>query len=138
MLLFVATAGAADLYLGLGGGVQHTHDWAFQVAAPLGDGVEAHYSYWSDGRRVGALGAGYRWRLLPSVSLVFGGAYVNRVSENLLWHVNAYFEFRWHPLDRLSCQFGHYSSVGDDVGENLLLCGVHWRRGRARTGAGLR
>lgn len=132
-LVFAINARASDLYLGGGGGIQHTNDWAAQVAAPVRGSFEAHYTYWNDERadkHVGALGLGYRWQLPWAFSFVFGGAYVNRVTDNLLRHLNAYFEVRWRPLEALSCQVGHYSSVGDDTGENVLLCGLHWRLGR--------
>lgn len=124
--LSMTAAGAADLYLGVGGGIQHTSEWGWQLAGQVHGAVEANYTYWNDGERVGALALGYRWPVLPSFSLALGGAYVNHVTQNLLRHLNAYIEVRWRPLQSVSCQVVHYSSIGDDTGENLLLCGVHW------------
>lgn len=133
-LLLASNASANDIYLGGGGGIQHTKDWAVHLAAPVRGPFEAHYTYWKDermgGHHVSALGVGHRWHLPWSFSFVFGGAYINRVTDNLLRHVNAYFEVRWRPLETLSCQLGHYSSIGDDTGENVLLCGLHWQLGR--------
>lgn len=129
-LFFFADAGAEEIYVGVGGGIQHTKEWAFQLAVPVRDAFEVHYGYWDDGSRIGAIGLGYRWQLLESFSFVFGGAYINRVNDNLLRHTNAYFELRWRPVDRFSCQVGHYSSIGDDTGDNVLLCGLHWQLAR--------
>lgn len=129
-LLFPGIIRADEVYVGVGGGIQHTKDWALQLTAPMPRDLELHYSYWDDGRRVGAIGLGYRFQIFPTVSFVFGGAYINRVTQNLLRHTNAYLEVRWRPLDPVSCQFGHYSSIGDDTGENMLLCGVHWQLAR--------
>lgn len=117
----------ADVYLGLGGGIQHTEDFALQLAARVHGSIEAHYSRWDDRRRVGALGVGYRLRTRGAFSFVIGAAYVGRDTRNLLRRGNAYVEIRFRPPSaRFSCQLGHYSSVGKDKGENLLLCGLHW------------
>ncbi|HEY8552969.1 MAG TPA: hypothetical protein VIL43_00340 [Burkholderiales bacterium] len=124
----VPTARAGDAFIGAGTGVKATNGPAFQVALPvLHENVELHYLTWDhDGRRSGAANLGYRFEGESPLSLVVGIAYVSRLSENLLRHANAYFELRAKLSKRFSCAVGHYSTVGDDMGENLLLCGVHW------------
>jgi len=121
-------ARAGDAFVGAGTGVKATNGPAFQLALPvLHEHVEAHYVTWDhDGRRSGAVNLGYRLEGESPFSLLVGIAYVSRLSENLMRHANAYFEVRARLSKRFSCAVGHYSTVGDDMGENMLLCGVHW------------
>lgn len=119
-------AGASDFYIGAGAAIIHSHGYAFQIAAPLYRNIEAHYSEWKDQERDRALGVGYRFDNGSRVSVVLGVAYVGKVTENLIRHADAYVEIRIGPFGHFSCQIGHYSSVGDDNGDNMLLCGVQW------------
>ncbi len=116
----------AAVYLGLGAGMVFTQGLAGQIAAPIYGGVEAHYSAWADNETGQALGAGYRFANGGPVSVVLGAAYAPQITENLLHHASAYVEVRWTLSRRFSCQASHYSGVGRDRGENLLLCGVRW------------
>lgn len=122
-----APAHGADVYLGVGTGIRHTEGLAFQVAASVYQGIEGHYSTWNETERGHAVGLGYRFDNGSPVSVVLGIAYVARVTENLLHNADAYVEVRIGPFGDFSCQVSHYSTVGDDRGENLLLCGVQWK-----------
>lgn len=125
-LPLLAPPAGADLYVGLGGGIVHTNGLALQLAMPVYRGVELHYSIWDDGEHDRAAGVGYRFENGSAVSILIGIAYIGRLTENLLRRADAYVEIRVDLSERFSCQVGHYSSVGDDKGENLLLCGVQW------------
>ena len=120
-----AVAGAAA-YIGAGSGIVHTSGPAFQLAAEVYHRVEIHVSAWRDDERVRAAGVEYRFDNGSPLSVALGVAHVNTLTPNLLRHANAYVEVRVQPFKRFSCQISHYSSVGDDDGENLLLCGIHW------------
>lgn len=124
----VFPARGSDFYVGVGKAVLHSDGSAFQVAAPVHAGVEAHYTRWNEGRGDRAFGVGYRFDNGSPVSVVLGVAHVNVVTPELLRHTNAYIEIRVGPFfHHYSCQISHYSTIGDDRGENLLLCGVQWR-----------
>lgn len=125
-LLLFAPAARADVYIGLGSGIVHTTGSALQLAAPVYRKIEAHYSIWNDGAADRAAGIGYRLDNGSPVSLVLGVAYIGRLNKNLLRRADAYIEIRVDLSERFSCQVSHYSSVGDDKGENLLLCGLRW------------
>lgn len=116
----------AAVYLGLGTGIVFTQGPAGQIAAPIYGAVEAHYAAWTDHEAGRALGVGYRFANGGPVSAVLGAAYAPRITENLLHPANAYVEVRWTLSRYFSCQASHYSGVGRDRGENLLLCGVRW------------
>jgi hypothetical protein len=123
VLLFFSPAARADLFIGVGGGIKHTSGPAFHLSAPIFHGIEGHYAHWQDGGRDHAVGLGYRFDNGSRFSFVFGFAYISRVTENLLNHNDAYLEVRWRFSERIACQIGHYSTVGDDAGENMLFCG---------------
>lgn len=65
-------------------------------------------------------------RARPVFSFVLGAAYLGRLSDNLLRRGDAYLEVRADLTEDLSCQLSHYSTIGDDRGENFVLCGVRW------------
>lgn len=129
--LWTAPARAA-VYVGAGAGMAFTQGAAGQIAAPMYGNVEVHYSAWTDSETGRALGAGYRFANGGPLSVVLGVAYVPLITENLLHHDNAYIEVRWTFARHFSCQASHYSGVGRDRGENLLLCGVLWGRRAGR------
>lgn len=116
----------ADGFVGLGGRIVHGNGFAFHFSAPVYDALELHYSMWEDGEHDHALGIGYRFGSGGALSVLVGVAYVGTVTENLLRHEDAYIEVRYRFYRSLACQIGHYSSVGDDKGENFLICGYHW------------
>lgn len=124
--LTAAPAAPADIYLGIGSGVVHTTGVALQLGAPVAGGVEVHYSVWDDGDSDQAAGIGYRFSNGSPISVVLGVAYIGRLTENLLHQADVYIEIRVHTYERFFCQLAHYSSIGDDKGENFLLCGVRW------------
>lgn len=120
-------AGASDFYVGAGSAIIHSHGYAYQIAAPVYHNIEAHYSGWKDGEHDQALGIGYRFDNGSPVSVVLGIAYVGTVTENLIRHADAYIEVRVGPFfNHFSCQISHYSTIGDDRGANMLLCGLQW------------
>ena len=53
-----------------------------------------------------------------------GTSYVEEVNGRLLRHLNAYMEVGFSITKTFRCQFVHLSTIGDDNGENLVLCGV--------------
>ena len=124
--LLATPAMAARGTVALGGGVIHTGGGAIQIAAEIHGPVELHYSAWRDHRRDHALGIGYRFRRDRPLSMVLGVAYIGTLTRNLLRQEDAYIEVRFRFSDRFFCQISHYSSVGDDKGENFALCGTHW------------
>lgn len=126
LLWAVVPVAHGDAFIGVGGGVKHTRGPAVHVNFSVYRAYEAHYSLWQDGEDAHALGLGYRFHNDSPVSLVFGFAYVSRVTQNLLHHNDAYMEVRWRFNERFACQVGHYSMVGDDAGENMLFCGVQF------------
>ncbi|MFL6714068.1 MAG: hypothetical protein ACJ8LN_14265 [Sulfurifustis sp.] len=120
-------AGASDFYVGAGSAIIHSHGYAYQIAAPVYHNIEAHYSGWKDGEHDQALGIGYRFDNGSPVSVVLGIAYVGTVTDNLIRHADAYIEVRVGPFfNHFSCQISHYSTIGDDRGANMLLCGLQW------------
>lgn len=120
-----ASAGASDFYIGAGAAIIHSHGYAFQIAAPICRNFEAHYSEWKDGERDHAVGVGDRFDNGSPVSVVLGIAHVGTVTQNLIRHTDAYIEVRVGPFfNHFSCQFSHYSSVGNDNGDNMFLWGV--------------
>lgn len=122
-----APAATAGLYVGIGGGVKHTKGIAFHLAVPVYRHVEVHYSVWDHGHEDQAAGVGYRFENGGPLSVVLGIAYAGSLTDgNLLRHENTYIELRLDLTDDFSCQISHYSTVGDDRGENLLLCGLSW------------
>ena len=121
-----AVTAEAGAYLGLGTGVVHTNGAALQIAAPVYGHVEVHYSIWHHAANDQAAGIGYRIENGGPISVVFGFAYIGTLTRNLLRREDAYVEARFDFTDRFSCHISHYSSIGDDKGENLLLCGVTW------------
>jgi len=132
----------ADSYAGIGFGVVHTNGTAYHVATNVYRDFELHFSSWNGDDHSQGVGVGYRWNARHGLSAVLGFAYLGRISDNLLRHADAYIEVRWRFLDRYSCQLSHYSTIGDDRGENLFLCGLHvdWDLaggvGRPRSGEG--
>lgn len=125
ILLWPPSVGAAP-YVGAGGGIVRTGGPAFQLAVPVYRGTEVHFSSWRDDERASAAGIGFRFDNGSPVSVVLGLAYVDTITENLLRRANAYVEVRVRLFRRFSCQASHYSSIGNDNGENMLLCGVQW------------
>lgn len=123
-LILLSHAAGADVFVGAGGGIKHTGGPGFQVSVSIYDDIELHYSNWNDGEHDHAVGVGYRIDNGSPISVVLGIAYVNSVTENLLHRGDAYIELRWRFTQQIACQISHYSTIGDDVGENLGFCGV--------------
>lgn len=123
--LLIPAGAAADSYGGVGFGIVHTDGTAYHVATNVYEDFELHFSSWNGGDHSQGVGIGYRWTGGHGLSAVLGVAYLGRISNNLLRHAGAYIEVRWRFLDRYSCQVSHYSTIGDDRGENLFLCGIH-------------
>lgn len=126
LALFVPAPAPADSYAGIGLGIVHTDGTAYHVATDVYGNVELHFSSWNGDDHSQGVGLGYRLTGGHGVSVVLGVAYLGRLSHNLLRHADAYIEVRWQFLDRYSCQVSHYSTIGDDRGENLFLCGMHF------------
>lgn len=124
--LVVPASALADSYAGIGFGIVHTDGTAYHVATNVYDDFELHLSSWNGDDHSQGVGIGYRWKGGRGLSAVLGFSYLGRISDNLLRHADAYIEVRWRFLDRYSCQVSHYSTIGDDRGENLFLCGVHF------------
>jgi hypothetical protein len=116
----------ADSYAAVGFGVKDTNGTAYQVATNVYKNFELHFTSWNGDDHSQGVGIGYRWQGPHGLSAVLGAAYLGRISDNLLSHADAYIEVRWRFLDRYSCQLGHYSTIGDDQGENVFLCGMHF------------
>ena len=125
ILLLVAPARAGG-FLGVGGGIIHSDGPAAHLSVPLYRAVELHYSFWRDGEGDHAIGVGYRFANGGPISVVLGVSYIGTVTENLLRHGDAYIEVRVDLTRHFGCQVSHYSTIGDDNGENFLLCGVYW------------
>lgn len=88
--------------------------------------VELHFTSWRHDGHHHAIGLSYRLSGTRGVSAVLGLAYIDPLSENLLENADAYIELRAALWERYSCQVSHYSTVGDDRGDNLFLCGVRF------------
>jgi hypothetical protein len=117
---------SGDTYFGIGGGIKHSKDSsAYHIATTIYRQIEAHFSDWNGDDQTQAVGIGYRFGRNGRPSAVLGYAYVRDITENLLRHSNAYMEIRIPLSGRYSCQIGHYSTIGDDTGENFVLCGAH-------------
>ena len=127
-LLFVLWLWSSGAYgaafVGVGGGIKHTDGPALHASASIYKAVELHYSHWRDMGRDRAAGIGYRFQNGSPISVVVGYAHIGRVTENLLRHNDAYIELRWQFTDSFACQISHYSTIGDDAGENIALCGI--------------
>lgn len=123
-LTLVVRAVCADVFAGAGGGIKHTSGPGVHVNVSIYDDVELHYSNWNDGEHDHAVGVGYRFENGNPISVVLGMAYVNSATENLLHRADAYIELRWRFTRQIACQISHYSTIGDDVGDNLGFCGV--------------
>jgi hypothetical protein len=126
--LFGASA-QADNYVGAGAGVLRSNGAAFHIASNVFfENVEAHYTIWDDTKTLHGVGAGYRFEWTYPVSLVLGAAYLNKDAPHTQHQGVGYIELRFGPFwKNYSCQISHYSSVGDDSGENFLLCGFQWK-----------
>lgn len=127
LLGMAAPAARADVYLGIGAAIIHSEGVAWQAAVEVAPKIELHFSTWRDGERHDAVGVSYRLRDGHGVSVVLGVAYIGQLSDNLLDRADAYIEIRFAPRKHVSCQISHYSTIGDDRGENFLLCGAHAR-----------
>lgn len=123
-LLPLSGTACADVFVGAGGGIKHTGGPGVHANVSIYKDVELHYTNWNDGQHDHAVGVGYRFDNGSPISVVFGVAYVNAVTENLLRRADAYIEIRWRFTEQIACQISHYSTVGDDAGENLGFCGV--------------
>jgi hypothetical protein len=129
MAALVAPASVyADGFVGVGGGVIHSDGRVVHGAIALAHGIELNYSAWNDGSSTDAFGLAYRFANGSPVSVVLGVSYVGKITRNLLRHEDAYVEVRVELYPNIACQIGHYSTVGDDKGENFLLCGWRWGR----------
>jgi len=123
-LMLFSRAVCADVFVGVGGGIKHTSGPGIHVNISIYDDIELHYSNWNDGEHDHAAGVGYRFDNGSPISVVLGVAYVNSVTENLLHRADAYIELRWRFTRQIACQISHYSTIGDDAGENLGFCGI--------------
>lgn len=126
LALLLAASTHADSYAAIGFGIVHTDGTAYQIATNVYRDFELHFTSWNGDDHSQGIGIGYRWQGGHGVSAVLGFAYLGRLSNNLLNRADAYLEVRWRFLDRYSCQVSHYSTIGDDRGENVFLCGVHF------------
>lgn len=114
-------------FLGIGGGVVHSKGPVAHASTSVYRNFEAHYSFWHNGERDHAAGFSYRFQNEVSpISVALGFAYIGTITENLLRHEDAYIEIRIDLARDFACQASHYSTIGDDNGENFLLCGVRW------------
>lgn len=127
LLGMAAPPAFADAYLGIGAAIIHSDGAAWQAAVDVAPKIELHFSSWRDGERHDAVGFSYRLRDGHGMSVVLGLAYIGQLSDNLLDRADAYIEIRFAPRKHVSCQISHYSTIGDDRGENFLLCGAHAR-----------